>query len=195
MSGRYRDARTTPGLARARAFGQNPGMQIEVVRGDITTMHAEALVTAANSALAGGGGVDGAIHRAAGPELLRALRPLAPCPAGAAVITPAFRLPAPVQHVIHAVGPRYGVDEPAAELLASAYLASLRLCDEASARSVAFPSLSTGAFGFPLLPACQISATALLSATTQVEHCLLVAFDAKTQQFWDRALTVLHRPQ
>jgi len=174
------------------------GMQIEVVVGDITTVQVEVLVTAANGALAGGGGVDGAIHRAAGPELRQALRPLAPCPPGSAVITPAFRLPAPVQHVVHAVGPRYGVDEPAAELLASAYLASLRRCDEVSATSVAFPSLSTGAFGFPLLQACHISVTALLNATTQVRRCVLVAFDVKTHKFWERALaappSVKHAP-
>jgi O-acetyl-ADP-ribose deacetylase (regulator of RNase III) len=163
-------------------------MQIEVVIADITTVRADVLVTAANRALAGGGGVDGAVHRAAGPELLRALRPLAPCPAGAAVITPAFGLPAPVRHVIHAVGPRYGVDEPAAELLASAYLASLQLCDDVNASSVAFPSLSTGAFGFPLLQACQISVATLRHARTQVEHCTLVAFDIKTQKFWERTL-------
>ena len=174
-------------------FGQNASMQIEVVRGDITRAPVEVLVTAANQALAGGGGVDGAIHRAAGPELLEALRPFAPCPVGEAVITRAFRLPAPVQHVIHAVGPRYGVDEPAAELLASAYLASLRLCDEASATSVAFPSLATGAFGFPLLDACQISVTALLNARTQVQRCILVAFDDKTQKFWNRTLGAAHR--
>jgi O-acetyl-ADP-ribose deacetylase (regulator of RNase III) len=164
------------------------GMRIEVVRGDITTINAEVLVTAANGALVGGGGVDGAIHRAAGPELLRALRPLAPCLPGSAVITPAFGLPAPVRHVVHAVGPRYGVDEPADDLLASAYLTSLRLCDGVDAASVAFPSLSTGAFGFPLLQACQISVTALLDADTQVDRCTLVAFDVKTQRFWERAL-------
>jgi len=180
-------------LAGSDPVGKNPAMQIDVVVADITTVRAEVLVTAANSALAGGGGVDGAIHRAAGPELLRALRPLAPCPAGAAVITPAFGLLAPVQHIIHAVGPRYGVDEPADELLASAYLASLRLCDEVGAASVAFPSLSTGAFGFPLLQACQISVAALLNASTQVEHCLLVAFDRKTQKFWERSLAAPQR--
>ena len=116
-------------------------MQIEVVRGDITTVAVEALVTAANRSLVGGGGVDGAIHRAAGPRLLQALRPLAPCPPGQAVVTPAFDLPEPVRHVIHAVGPRYGVDEPPDELLRSAYLAALRCCVEVGATSVAFPSL------------------------------------------------------
>jgi O-acetyl-ADP-ribose deacetylase len=164
------------------------GMRIEVVVADITTVPAEVLVTAANSALVGGGGVDGAIHRAAGPQLLRALRPLAPCPPGSAVITAAFDLPPPVRYVVHAVGPRFGLDEPASELLASAYLASLRLCDEVDAESVAFPSLSTGAFGYPLWEACQISTRTLLAAETAVQRCFLVAFDAKTQKLWQRAL-------
>jgi O-acetyl-ADP-ribose deacetylase len=86
------------------------------------------------------------------------------------------------------VGPRFGVDEPAAELLASAYLASVRLCDGVGAASVAFPSLSTGAFGYPLREACQISARTLLAADTAVQQCFLVAFDAKTQNLWQRAL-------
>lgn len=106
-------------------------MLIEVVRGDVTTQPVDAVVTAANSALVGDGGVDAAIHRAAGPELMQALRPLAPCPPGGAVVTPAFLLE-PAQWIVHAVGPRYGVDEPAAELLASAYRASLA-CSSRSA--------------------------------------------------------------
>jgi O-acetyl-ADP-ribose deacetylase (regulator of RNase III) len=164
------------------------GMEISVVLGDITTIAVSAIVTAANSPLIGGGGVDGAVHRAAGPELLRALRPLAPCPVGSAVITPSFRLPSPVLHVIHAVGPRYGVDHPPEDLLASAYLASLVLCDEVGAASVAFPSLSTGAYGYPLLEACEISVRTLKDAETEVQRCVLVAFDAKTQRFWERFL-------
>lgn len=163
-------------------------MDIEVVTGDITRVAVEVLVTAANSALVGGGGVDGAIHRAAGPELLRALRPLAPCPAGGAVITPAYGLPAPVRHVVHAVGPRYGLDEPAADLLRGAYLAALALCDQVGAGSVAFPSISTGAYGYPLADACRISVAALRGADTQVARCLLVAFDLRTQRAWERAL-------
>lgn len=163
-------------------------MEIRVVTGDITGMPVEAVVTAANSALAGGGGVDGAVHRAAGPELLRALRPLAPCPPGGAVVTPAFRFPPPVRHVVHAVGPRYGLDEPAEELLASAYLESLRRCDEVGARTVAFPSISTGVYGYPLEEACAVSVRALRGAETAVEECLLVAFDARTAQTWEAAL-------
>lgn len=163
-------------------------LEISVVLGDITTIAVDAIVTAANAPLVGGGGVDGAVHRAAGPELLRALRPLAPCPVGSAVMTPSFLLPPPVRHVIHAVGPRYRVDRPPEDLLASAYLASLALCDEGGAISVAFPSISTGAYGYPRHEACQISVRALRGATTSVKRCLLVAFDDKTKRFWERCL-------
>jgi len=163
-------------------------MHIEVVTGDIVGVQAEVLVTAANAGLRGGGGVDGAIHRAAGPALLEALRPLAPCPIGGAVITPAFRIPLPVRFVVHAVGPRYGRDEPAAELLSGAYAQSLARCDEVGATSVAFPALSTGVYGYPVVEACQISVSALTAATTRVQRCLLVAYDAKTQRLWQEAL-------
>jgi O-acetyl-ADP-ribose deacetylase len=163
-------------------------MQIEVMRGDITTVETDALVTAANADLVGGGGVDGAIHRAAGPQLYRALRPLAPCEVGGAVVTGAFELGPTVQWVVHAVGPRYGIDEPAAELLASAYAASLARCDEVGARSVAFPSISTGVYRYPVSDACKISIATLLAADTSVERCLLVAFDPVTEASWERAL-------
>lgn len=165
-------------------------MIIEVVRGDITQVDAEVLVTAANSALVGGGGVDAAIHRAAGPLLLQALRPLSPCPPGGAVITPAFDLDPPVRHIVHAVGPRWGVDEPAAELLASAYVESLRRCDEVGAASIAFPSISTGVYRYPLEEACRVSVDALRNATTNVDRCLLVAFDLRTEELWQRAVAV-----
>ena len=163
-------------------------MRIEVVRADITCVEVDVIVTAANSPLIGGGGVDGAVHRVAGSELLQALRPLSPCPAGGAVITPAFRFPPPVRHIVHAVGPRYGVDEPGTELLASAYRTSLALADQVGAESIAFPSLSTGAFQYPRLEAAEISVRVLRSAATQVQRCLLVAFDVKTARFWERAL-------
>ena len=93
-----------------------------------------------------------------------------------------------MRHVVHAVGPRYGVDEPAAELLASAYLSSPARCDEVGAASVAFPSLSTGAFGYPPYEACQVSVAALRGAVTRVQRCVLVAFDTRTPGFWQRAL-------
>ncbi|HEY5202954.1 MAG TPA: macro domain-containing protein [Acidothermaceae bacterium] len=163
-------------------------MQIEVTTGDVVQAQVEALVTAANAALRGGGGVDGAIHRAAGPELLQALRSLAPCQIGGAVITPAFRIPSPVRFVVHAVGPRYGRDEPAADLLAGAYTESLARCDEVGAKSVAFPALSTGVYGYPLSDACRISVAALKATQTQVERCVLVAYDNRTRQLWEQAL-------
>jgi len=163
-------------------------MEIEVVTGDIVQAEVEVLVTAANAALRGGGGVDGAIHRAAGPELLQALRSLAPCQIGGAVITPAFRIPPPVRFVVHAVGPRYGLDEPADELLASAYAQTLARCDEVGAKSVAFPALSTGVYGYPLADACRISIAALKAAQTLVERCVLIAYDNRTRQLWEQAL-------
>ena len=163
-------------------------MEIEVVTGDIVQAQVEVLVTAANAALMGGGGVDGAIHRAAGPELLQALRSLAPCEIGGAVITPSFRIPPPVRFVVHAVGPRYGRDEPAQDLLAGAYAQSLARCDEVGATSVAFPALSTGAYGYPLLEACHISVATLQATHTRVERCVLVAYDSKAQEVWQGAL-------
>ena len=107
---------------------------------------------------------------------------------GGAVITPAFDLDPPVRHIVHAVGPRWGIDEPAAELLASAYVESLRRCDEVGATSVAFPSISTGAYGYPLLEACASASPRLRGADTQVSRCLLVAFDVKTERFWRQVL-------
>src|SRR2546430_2064019 len=123
-------------------------MRIEAVQGDITRERVDAVVNAANSSLLGGGGVDGAIHRAAGPELRAACAPLGGCPAGEARSTPGFRLPA--QWVIHTVGPVWsGGRRGAAELLASRYPRALAVADELGARSVAFPAISTGAYGYP----------------------------------------------
>lgn len=163
-------------------------MEVRVERGDITGLAVDAIVTAANRYLAGGGGVDGAVHRAAGPRLITALRPLAPCPPGQAVVTDAFNLNPPVSWIVHAVGPRYGVDEPAAELLASAYRAALARCDEVGATSVAFPSISTGAYNYPLSQACKLSVETLRATSTDIGTCVLVAFDLKTERLWRRAL-------
>lgn len=163
-------------------------MDITVVRGDITRQDVDAVVTAANRGLRGGGGGDAAVHAAAGPALLRACRPLAPCPTGSAVVTPAFEL-APVRWVIHAVGPR-GSQPRAAELLASAYISALARADEVDARSVAFPSISTGVYGYPKDHAAEVSVRALRAVATDVEHVLLVAFDDATAARWRHALTV-----
>jgi O-acetyl-ADP-ribose deacetylase (regulator of RNase III) len=163
-------------------------MEVGVERGDITRLVVDVIVTAANRSLAGGGGVDGAVHRAAGSRLITALRPLAPCPPGQAVVTDAFDLNPSVRWIVHAVGPRYGVDEPAAELLASAYRAALARCDQVGAASVAFPSISTGAYNYPLHEACNLSIETLRAASTDVGICVLIAFDLKTERLWRRAL-------
>lgn len=126
-------------------------MSLELIQGDIAAQTTEAIVTAANKELMGGGGVDGAIHRAAGPELLRAIRQIGGTPTGTAVITPAFGLEAQgVRSVIHAVGPVWrGGHSGEAELLAGAYRHSLELAGGAGCASVAFPSISTGVYGYP----------------------------------------------
>jgi len=139
-----------------------------IARGDITAQETDAVVNAANQALAPGGGVAGAIHRAAGPELWEACRPLGGCATGEAKITPGFALPA--AHVIHTVGPVYGEDEPADELLARCYRASLELADRHGLASVAFPALSTGAFGYPVGEAAAIAVRTLLEALPGLEH-------------------------
>jgi O-acetyl-ADP-ribose deacetylase (regulator of RNase III) len=130
--------------------------RIKVYQGDITTLPVDAIVTAANEALMGGGGVDGAVHRAAGPELVKASRALAPCLTGSAVITPAFDLN--VKFVIHAVGPIYGENSQSnAALLGSAYKSSLRLAVENEIEAIAFPCISTGVYSYPRGEACGIA--------------------------------------
>ena len=161
-------------------------MKITVVRGDITTQDVDAIVTAGNTSLRGGSGVNGAGHAAAGPRLLAASHALAPCPAGSAVITPAFDL-APIKWVIHAVGPRYSGPHAAA-VLAAAYTSSLARADEVQAKSVAFPSISTGVYGYPAREAARISVSALRDATTDVDVVLLVAFSEDAARHWRHAM-------
>lgn len=156
--------------------------RIEAVLGDITRMEVDAIVNAANNTLLGGGGVDGAIHRAAGPELLEECRRLQGCDTGAAKITRGYRLPA--RHIIHTVGPvwrdgRHGEDE----LLASCYRSSLELARAHGLRTVAFPAISTGAYGFPLERAARIAVRtirAFLAAHDLPQKVLLVCFDERT---------------
>lgn len=161
-------------------------MKITLVRGDITTQDVDAIVTAGNTSLRGGSGVNGAVHAAAGPRLLAASQALAPCPAGTAVITPAFDL-APIKWVIHAVGPRYSGPHDAT-VLAAAYTSALARADEVQARSVAFPSISTGVYGYPAREAARISVSALRDATTNVDVIILVAFSEDAARHWRHAM-------
>jgi O-acetyl-ADP-ribose deacetylase len=162
---------------------------IEVVLGDITRQQVDAIVTAANQSLRGGGGVDGAIHRAAGPRLARAGAAVAPCPPGEAVATPAFDLDPPVRHVIHTVGPVWaGGGSGEADILASCYRRSLQVADQVGARSVAFPAIATGAYGFPPHIAATVAVDAIRSASTAVELVRLVAFDQPARDLLAAAL-------
>ncbi|MEQ4301545.1 O-acetyl-ADP-ribose deacetylase [Plantactinospora sp. B6F1] len=162
---------------------------IEVVRGDITRERVDAIVTAANESLLGGGGVDGAIHRAAGPRLAEAGGALAPCPPGEAVATPAFDLDPPVRNVIHTVGPVWaGGGFGEAEVLASCYRRCLAVADEVGARSVAFPAIATGVYGFPADQAARIAVDTLRSTPSAVESIRLVAFDEQTRTLLRAAL-------
>ena len=150
-------------------------MEIEVVVGDITVQDVDAIVNAANSSLLGGGGVDGAIHRAAGPDLLAECRTLGGCDTGDAKATRGYKLPA--RWVIHTVGPVWrGGEKGEPELLASCYRRSLEVADGLSARSLAFPAISTGIYGYPKEPAARIAVDTLRSTPTNVELVRLVAF-------------------
>jgi O-acetyl-ADP-ribose deacetylase len=155
--------------------------------GDITTLEVDAIVNAANPSLLGGGGVDGAIHRAAGPSLLDACRPLGGCPTGQARTTPGFRLPA--RWVVHTVGPVWrGGGEGEETLLASCYRSSLAEADRIGARTLAFPAISTGIYGFPSARAAEIAVATLRETPTRVERVTLVAFDTATARLYTRLL-------
>jgi O-acetyl-ADP-ribose deacetylase (regulator of RNase III) len=169
---------------------------IEVIEADITTLHVDVIVNAANESLLGGGGVDGAIHRAAGPELLAACRALPQvragvrCPTGEARITPGFRLPA--KYVIHTVGPVWhggNAGEPAS--LASCYRRSLRLACEHDLHSVAFPAISCGVYGYPIEQAVTIAVHEIeswASANASPEHIVFCCFGSTMQRAYRRQL-------
>ncbi|WP_027188930.1 macro domain-containing protein [Paucidesulfovibrio longus] len=168
------------------------GNTLQLENNDLLQVDAEAIVNAANSRLAGGGGVDGAIQRAAGPRLLRAglehVRENGPLQAGEAVLTPGFDLP--FGHVIHAVGPIWrGGHENEAELLRSAYLACLRIADQNGIRSLAFPALSCGAYGYPVELAAPVALCALRSGLGQglVREARMVLRGEKALAVWLRA--------
>jgi O-acetyl-ADP-ribose deacetylase (regulator of RNase III) len=153
-------------------------MEIQLMRGDITAVDVDAVVTAANESLLGGGGVDGAIHRAAGPRLAQAGTALAPCSPGEAVATLAFDLDPPVRFVIHTVGPVWeGGEYGEAETLRSCYRRSLQVADEIGAASVAFPAIATGVYGYPPDEAARIALDTLRTTPTRVRHAVLIAFD------------------
>ncbi|MDN3521693.1 macro domain-containing protein [Halomonas ramblicola] len=166
---------------------------IECLQGDIARQaDIEAVVNAANAELRPGGGVAGALHRAAGPELDRACRPLAPIRPGQAVLTEAFALPN--RYVIHCLGPIYGVDEPAEELLADCYRNALALAEQHGIASVAFPAISSGAFGYPPEEAARTAlstVTATLPDCPGIERVRFVLFDAASAELHQRTLEAL----
>jgi O-acetyl-ADP-ribose deacetylase (regulator of RNase III) len=165
-------------------------IRINVILGDITNIEADAIVNAANSTLLGGGGVDGAIHRAAGSELLEECRKLNGCKTGEAKITKGFKLPA--RHVIHTVGPIWhGGSDNEDQLLAACYRNSLKLAAENGLKTIAFPSISTGAYRFPVKRAARIAMleiTRFLEENRSIDKVFMVCFDEGTMEAYGEAL-------
>jgi O-acetyl-ADP-ribose deacetylase (regulator of RNase III) len=161
---------------------ETPAERITIIRGDITLQKVDAIVNAANNSLLGGGGVDGAIHRAAGPALLEECRRLGGCATGSAKITLGYNLPA--RHIIHTVGPVWrGGGRGEDGLLASCYRSCLRLAQESGIRTIAFPSISTGAYGFPVARACRIALEEIrrhLGGNALPEKVFIVCYDEGT---------------
>jgi O-acetyl-ADP-ribose deacetylase (regulator of RNase III) len=164
---------------------------VELLQGDIVAQDVDAIVNAANSSLLGGGGVDGAIHRAAGPSLLAECRTLGGCPTGEARITGGYRLKA--RHVIHTVGPVYHGRPSDAELLASAHRSSLQLASQHGLRSIAFPAISTGVYGYPLDEAAPIALRtidAYLAEHPEIELIRIVLWDGAARAAFERAASI-----
>jgi len=165
--------------------------RITLLRGDITQQNVDAIVNAANSSLLGGGGVDGAIHRAGGPEILEACRALRAShygrglATGEAVATTAGRLPA--RWVIHTVGPVYSRDEDRSALLAACHTNSLHVADTLGAKTVAFPAISTGIFSWPIADAARIAITTVRATTTDVDEVRFVLFDTSAYEAFQHA--------
>ena len=167
--------------------------KIQIIQGDITKQAVDAIVNAANCSLLGGGGVDGAIHRAAGPELLAECRTLNGCATGQAKITKGYRLPA--KYVIHTPGPVWhGGSHGEPELLASCYRSCLSLAREHGCKTVDFPSISTGVYHFPLEKAAEIAISTIaefLETAPELQQVRMVCFDARTKAHYDQALARL----
>lgn len=174
-------------------------VNLKLWQGDITQSRAEAIVNAANSALAGGAGVDGAIHRVAGPELYELTKPFGGCPTGSAVITTAGRFPLPTRYIIHAVGPIYNPlsSSKSKELLSSAYRKSLELADEKQVKTISFPAISTGVYGYPIVKAAPIAINTVVEYVkakgneTTLEEVIFVLFNQKDYEVYQNALQKL----
>ena len=176
------------------AAGNSQNLTIKVVEADITQLEVDAIVNAANSTLLGGGGVDGAIHRAAGPELVNYCRSLKGCPTGEAKISPGFKLPA--NYVIHTVGPVWhGGDRGEADLLANCYRNCIRLAQQKDIASIAFPAISTGVYGYPIVSATKIAIDTVLQSSTQaiksgavIDEVIFCCFSASDAAIYQQQL-------
>lgn len=165
------------------------GVTLALLQGDITQVRADAIVNAANSGLRGGGGVDGAIHDAGGPSIMAECRKIGGCPTGSAVATTAGNLP--VKYVFHAVGPIYHGRKEDAQLLASAYQSCLNLAEQKGIESIAFPSLSTGVYGYPLEEAAPVALRTIIEhikKPTSLKQVTMVLYGNRAYQAFEKAL-------